>query len=52
MVASGAVAILLALLPVPTALMMQVMIVAVIAAGVIPIAYSWLLWRRECQPKG
>jgi uncharacterized membrane protein len=50
MVAAGLVAILLAVLPVPTALMMQVMIVAVLAAGIIPVAYSWLLWRRECQP--
>ncbi|HEX8580657.1 MAG TPA: SdpI family protein [Allosphingosinicella sp.] len=50
MVAAGAVAILLALLPVPAALMMQVMIAAVVAAGLIPVAYSWLLWRRECQP--
>jgi uncharacterized membrane protein len=49
MVAAGLLAILLALLPVPPALMMQGMLVAVFGAAGIPVVYSWLLWRRESQ---
>lgn len=49
MVAAGLLAILLALLPVPPALMMQGMLVAAVGAAVIPVGYSWLLWRRETQ---
>jgi uncharacterized membrane protein len=49
MVAAGLLAILLALLPVPPALMMQGMLMAVLGAAAIPVVYSWLLWRRESQ---
>jgi uncharacterized membrane protein len=49
MVAAGLLAMLLALLPVPPALMMQGMLVGVLAAAAIPVVYSWLLWRRESQ---
>jgi hypothetical protein len=29
--------------------MMQGMLVAVLGAALIPVAYSWWLWRRETQ---
>ena len=49
MVAAGLLAMLLAMLPVPPALMMQGMLVAAVGAAGIPVVYSWLLWRRENQ---
>jgi uncharacterized membrane protein len=49
MVAAGVLTIILALLPARPALMMQGMLVAVLGAALIPVAYSWWLWRRETQ---
>jgi uncharacterized membrane protein len=49
MVAAGLLAILLALLPLAPALMIQGVLVATVGAAVIPVGYSWLLWRRETQ---
>jgi uncharacterized membrane protein len=51
MVAAGFIAMLLGLLPVPPALMVQGMLVAVFGAAGIPVVYSWLLWRRETQAR-
>jgi uncharacterized membrane protein len=51
MVAAGLLAMLLGLLPVPPALMVQGMLVAVLGAAGIPVVYSWLLWRRESQAR-
>jgi uncharacterized membrane protein len=49
MVSAGLVAMLAAVLPLPPALMMQGMLAVILVAAVIPIVYSWLLWRRERQ---
>jgi len=51
MVAAGFIAMLLGLLPVPPALMVQGMLVAVLGSAGIPVVYSWLLWRRETQAR-
>lgn len=47
MVLAGMVALVAALLPLPSGLLSTVMLVAIAAAALIPIVYSFLLWRRE-----
>jgi uncharacterized membrane protein len=47
MVLGGLVAILAALLPLPSGLLVTIVIATIAAAAIIPIVYSFLLWRRE-----
>ena len=47
MVLAGLAMIGAALLPLPSGLLWTVLIAAVILAAVVPIVYSYLLWRRE-----
>ena len=54
MVLGGLVMLVAALLPLPSGLLATIVGVAIAAAAVIPIVYSFLLWRREkaAQPSG
>jgi uncharacterized membrane protein len=47
MVGAGAVAILSALLPLPAGLLVTIVVTGIGAAALIPIVYSYLLWRDE-----
>ena len=47
MVLAGLVAIVAALLPLPSGLLATVLGVSIAVAAVVPIVYSYLLWRRE-----
>lgn len=47
MVVAGLVMIVAALLPLPSGLLTTIMILAIAVAAVVPIVYSFLLWRRE-----
>jgi uncharacterized membrane protein len=49
MVLAGVAIIAAALLPLPPALLMQLMLATVVATAAVPIVYSYLLWRREGQ---
>ena len=46
MVLAGAIAIVAALLPLSSGRLAAILIVTVAAAALIPIVYSFLLWRR------
>ena len=47
MVVGGLVAIVAALLPLPSGLLASILFATIAVAAVIPIVYSYLLWRRE-----
>jgi uncharacterized membrane protein len=47
MVLAGLAIIGASLLPLPPALLMQVMLALVVATALVPVVYSYLLWRRE-----
>ena len=49
MVLAGLVVIAAALLPLPPSVLMRLMLGAVVAMALVPIVYSYLLWRREGQ---
>jgi uncharacterized membrane protein len=49
MVLAGLTTVGAALLPLPPAVLMQAMLAMVVAAAIVPIVYSYLLWRRERQ---
>jgi uncharacterized membrane protein len=49
MVLAGVAIIAAALLPLPPAHLMQLMLATVVATAAVPIVYSYLLWRREGQ---
>jgi uncharacterized membrane protein len=49
MVLAGLATVAAALLPLPPAVLMQAMLAMVVAAAIVPVVYSYLLWRRERQ---
>jgi uncharacterized membrane protein len=55
MVGGGAALILAALLPIPSGLLAMVFMLVIAVTALVPIVYSYLLWRREkrsAQPRG
>jgi uncharacterized membrane protein len=52
MVLAGLVAIVAAFLPLPSGLLATILIVAIAVAAVVPIVYSFVLWRREPRRAG
>jgi uncharacterized membrane protein len=49
MVAGGLMMVAAAMLPIPSEAMMGIMLAIVLVAALVPILYSWLLWRREVR---
>ena len=52
MVLAGLVAIVAAFLPLPSGLLATILLAAIAVAAVVPIVYSYLLWRREPRRAG
>ncbi len=52
MVLAGLVAIVAAFLPLPSGLLATIMLAAIAVAAVVPIVYSFLLWRRDPRRAG
>ena len=51
MVLGGLVAIVAALLPLPSGLLATILVATIAVAALVPIAYSFVLWRRERVPR-
>src|SRR5688500_13298164 len=49
MVAGGLFMVVAALLPIPTEALAGTILAVILVAALVPILYSWLLWRRETR---
>jgi hypothetical protein len=49
MVAGGLAMVAAAMLPIPSEALAGIILAVILVAALVPILYSWLLWRRETR---